>query len=98
GYYEVKKGDTLTHVALENGQSPRDIVSWNNLANPNDIKVGQVLRVLPPEDNNAANLAGGSQSMPVPPPGGVARTPLQPQGAQSLNKTGPKGEKKPYSD
>ena len=98
GYYEVKKGDTLTHVALENGQSPRDIATWNNLANPNDIKVGQVLRVLPPEDNAAAGPAGGSQSMAVPPQGDVTRTPLPPQGAQSLNKTGPRGEKKPYSD
>ena len=97
GYYQVKKGDTLTHIALDNGQSPRDIATWNNLANPNDIKVDQVLRVLPPEDNNAAN-AGGLQSMPVPPQGSVTRTPLAPQGAQSLNKTGPRGEKKPYSD
>jgi lipoprotein NlpD len=96
GYYQVKKGDTLTHIALDNGQSPRDIATWNNLANPNDIKVGQVLRVLPPDDNG--NLANGSQSMPVPQPGGVTRTPLPPQGAQSLNKTGPRGEKKPYTD
>ncbi|MBV8634348.1 MAG: peptidoglycan DD-metalloendopeptidase family protein [Burkholderiaceae bacterium] len=95
GYYQVKKGDTLTHIALDNGQSPRDIATWNNLANPNDIKVGQVLRVLPPEDNGAV---AGSQSNPVPPQGGIVRTPLAPQGAQSMNKTGPRGEKKPYSD
>jgi lipoprotein NlpD len=95
GYYQIKKGDTLTHVALDNGQSPRDIATWNNLANPNDIKVGQVLRVLPPEDNG---VAGGSQSMPVPQQGSIARTALPPQGSQSFNKAGPRGEKKPYSD
>lgn len=95
GYYQIKKGDTLTHIALDNGQSPRDIATWNNLANPNDIKVGQVLRVLPPED---AGAAAGSQSMAVPQQGSVTRTPLPPQGAQSLNKTGPRGDKKPYSD
>ena len=95
GYYQVKKGDTLTHIALENGQSPRDIAVWNNLSNPNDIKVDQVLRVLPPDSNNAA---AGSQFTPVPSQGGLTLTPLPPQGAQSLNKTGPRGEKKPYSD
>ena len=96
GYYQVKKGDTLTHIALDNGQSPRDIAAWNNVANPNDIKVGQVLRVLPPED--AANATGGAQFAPVPQQGDIVRTPLAPQGAQSLNKTGPRGDKKPYSD
>ncbi len=98
GYYEVRKGDTLTHIALDNGQSPRDIKNWNNLADPNDIKIGQVLRVLPPDDDNAANTAGGLQSMAVPPQGTVSRTPLPPQGAQSMNKSGPRGEKKPYTD
>jgi lipoprotein NlpD len=49
GFYVVKKGDTLYRIALENGQSYRDIVTWNNLPNPNDIKVDQILRVAPPE-------------------------------------------------
>lgn len=49
GSYTVRKGDTLLRIALDHGQSYRDIVSWNNLADPDDIKVGQVLRVAPPE-------------------------------------------------
>ena len=48
GYYTVKPGDTLIRVGLDNGQSWRDIVRWNNIENPNVIEVGQVLRVLPP--------------------------------------------------
>jgi lipoprotein NlpD len=47
GYYTVKPGDTLTRIALESGQSPRDLVTWNQLENPNRIEVGQVLRVVP---------------------------------------------------
>jgi lipoprotein NlpD len=35
GYYRVKKGDTLARIALDNGQSPRDVVQWNKAANPN---------------------------------------------------------------
>lgn len=48
GYYTVKPGDALIRVALDNGQSWRDVAKWNNLENPNRIEVGQVLRVVPP--------------------------------------------------
>ena len=48
GYYTVQRGDTLTRIALDQGQSWRDLVSWNNLPNAHLIEVGQVLRVVPP--------------------------------------------------
>lgn len=48
GYYTVKPGDALIRIALDNGQSWRDLAKWNNLENPNRIEVGQVLRVVPP--------------------------------------------------
>lgn len=48
GYYTVKPGDTLTRIALENGQSPRDIAQWSKVEDINRIEVGQVLRVVPP--------------------------------------------------
>jgi lipoprotein NlpD len=52
GYYTVKPGDTMIRIGLENGQNWRDIVRWNNLENPNIIEVGQVLRVVPPTNEN----------------------------------------------
>lgn len=57
GYYTVKPGDTLTRVALENGQGWRDIARWNGLENPNLIEVGQVLRVVPPNVDAGAVVA-----------------------------------------
>lgn len=48
GFYRVKRGDTLLRIALDNGQSYRDIAAWNNLSDPNLIEVDQVLRVKPP--------------------------------------------------
>jgi lipoprotein NlpD len=48
GYYTVRAGDTMIRIGLESGQNWRDIVRWNNLDNPNEIEVGQVLRVVPP--------------------------------------------------
>jgi lipoprotein NlpD len=100
GYYTVKKGDTLMRIALDNGQNYRDLVTWNNLANANDIKVDQVLRVLPPDDTSG-NVQVGS----VATPGSGVRTPLGattgqplPSAAAAVNKTGPRGDKRPYSE
>jgi len=88
GYYRVKPGDTLYRIALENGQNYRDIATWNNLTNPNQIEVDQLLRVAPPGANVAALTPGvatspvigggvqtaplGGSSAPPPPPGGTA--------------------------
>jgi lipoprotein NlpD len=59
GYYAVKPGDTMIRVALENGQSWRDIARWNNIDNPNVLEVGQVLRVVPPGVDASAAAARG---------------------------------------
>ena len=92
GMYTVKKGDTLIRIALEFGQNYRDLVTWNSLANPNDIKVDQVLRVLPPDANAAGN---GVQVSSVAPPVVENRPP---PAAPVPKKTGPKGDKRAYSD
>ncbi len=54
GYYQVKPGDTLIRIGLDNGQPWRDIARWNGLENPNLIEVGQVLRVAPPAPDASA--------------------------------------------
>ena len=59
GYYSVKPGDTLIRIGLDNGQNWRDIRRWNDLADPNKIEVGQVLRVVPPTVDAEAVTARG---------------------------------------
>ncbi len=54
GFYTVKPGDTLIRIALDQGQSWRDVARWNGLDNPNLIEVGQVLRVAPPPASDAS--------------------------------------------
>ncbi len=67
GYYRVKPGDTLYRIALENGQNYRDIASWNNLTNPNQIEVDQLLRVAPPGGAAVAGVpAAGVPAAGVP--------------------------------
>ena len=65
GNYTVRRGDTLLRIAFDHGQSYRDLVTWNNLADPDDIKVGQVLRVAPNE--RQASSAVVTTPVPMPP-------------------------------
>ncbi len=67
GYYTVKPGDTLIRIGLDSGQNWRDIVRWNALENPNQIEVGQVLRVQPPV---------AIAAVPVPATGPAATKPV----------------------
>ncbi|MEC3653936.1 N-acetylmuramoyl-L-alanine amidase [Bacillus siamensis] len=46
--YTVQKGDTLSAIARKFGVSVADLQIWNNIADPNLIKVGQVLFVSAP--------------------------------------------------
>ena len=86
GNYTVKKGDTLLRIALDYGLNYRDMVAWNNLANPNDIKVDQVLRVAPPERGAVV------QTSPVTAPEARPSAPSLPK------KSAPRGDKRPYTD
>jgi len=45
--YQVKKGDTLTKIALCFGTTVKDVVFLNNIKNPDLIRVGQVVKVRP---------------------------------------------------
>ena len=53
GFYRIKPGDTLLRIALDHGQSHRDIAEWNNIADMNQIEVDQVIRVVPPRSSRS---------------------------------------------
>jgi len=61
--YTVKRGETLAQIALDHGLDYRELAVWNNIENPNVIRVGQVLTLSPP-----GQAAGG--------PGNVVTAPL----------------------
>jgi len=81
GFYTVQRGDTLTRIALDNGQGWRDLARWNQLSNPDVIEVGQVLRVSPP---------GGAVEAP-----GVVVRPIAQSTTPSSQVTPPKSEPSP---
>lgn len=49
GHYRVVRGDNLYRIGLKFGQRADTLAAWNNLPNADQIEVGQVLRVTPPE-------------------------------------------------
>ena len=99
GFYAVKKGDTLYSIALEHGQEYKDVAAWNNLDNPNLIKIGQQLRVEPAEGTPVA------ETRPVMAPSVVESRPLSNTSSTTGTSTNtdtykrePKAGTQPYSD
>jgi len=81
GHYEVKRGDTLYSIALENGADYRDVAAWNRLDDPTKIRVGQVLRVKQDESRavtvKAARVASPIESRPLDAPGAQPAAPAK---------------------
>ena len=44
-YHKVAKGETLGSIARKYGVTVKQLVSWNNLSNPDALKLGQNLKV-----------------------------------------------------
>ncbi len=98
----IQKGETLISIALQNGLDYRELAAWNNIENPNVIKLGESLRLTAP--GTPVIVAG---SAPQPKPGEPVATPLiltpmpmaaTPSANTDKFKTEPKATKVPYSD
>ena len=68
--YTVKRGDTLHQIALDTGLDYRELAAWNNIDNPNVIRVGQVLRLVAPGESAPQTIAQDA-------PAGVTIAPLR---------------------
>jgi len=98
--YTVKRGDTLAQIALDNGLDYKELAAWNNVDNPNVIRVGQVLRLTAP----GTTAAGTATTAPLRPP--AASTEPRPAPAVASApaargdnvKSSPKALREPYSD
>lgn len=92
GQHIVQKGDTLFAIAFQHGLDYRDLAFWNNLTSPDLIKIGQVLRLTPPDD--AAGRARGVETIPLretalPSPKAIKEAPLFSE---------PRAQRLPYSE
>ncbi|MDW8469995.1 MAG: peptidoglycan DD-metalloendopeptidase family protein [Burkholderiales bacterium] len=95
GTYVVKRGDTLYSIALEHGLDYRDLARWNALEDPARIRVGQVLRVTPPEERPRVEV--GSVRAVAP----IEARPLEappPAAGDGALRASPKALRLPYSE
>ena len=75
GFHTVRPGDTLLGIARQYGVTLPDLVAWNNVTDPNQIHVGQTIRVSPEGAASVAIAAPGSA--------GAVATPVPPTGTES---------------
>lgn len=73
GFHTVRQGDTLLGIARQYGVTLPDLVAWNNVTDPNQIHLGQSIRVSP-EGSVAIAAPGAAAAVvtPVPPSGSQA--------------------------
>lgn len=98
-FYTVKKGDTLYSIALEHGLAYRDLAAWNAIDNPGMIRVGQQLRVVPPEGTAVAQPVTGPAPVESKPLGAAAAPAVPtPSPNTDMRKREPLGGKQPWSE
>ncbi|MDP4755811.1 MAG: LysM peptidoglycan-binding domain-containing protein, partial [Aquiluna sp.] len=64
--YRVQSGDTLLRIGAKFGVAPSLIQSYNNISNPNRIRVGQLLKI--PTSASAAASEPAPAPAPTPEP------------------------------
>ncbi|MGB6241321.1 MAG: peptidoglycan DD-metalloendopeptidase family protein [Castellaniella sp.] len=70
GTYVVRAGDTLYKIAQAHGMEVSRLAQLNNISNPQQLAIGQVLRL----DSGTALPSGGATAVATPVQGGPAST------------------------
>lgn len=91
GLYTVKQGDTLYSIALEFGLDYRELAAWNSI-DATRIRIGQQLRLSPPQGVVISPLRTTPGAVDAQPLGSTARG-----GAAGVH-TEPRGVRVPYTD
>jgi len=71
----VKRGDTVYRLAVNNGISPLDLATWNNIAPPYTIYPGQRLRLYPSGGGSTPSRTASTPSRPASTASRPASTP-----------------------
>lgn len=94
GTHVVRPGETLLGIARQYGQTVGNLIAWNGLSDPNQLQVGQGLRVAPPAAGNEV-----ATTIPIAPNGAtVTPVPAATDTAAVPVKQAPLGGRQPYSD
>lgn len=88
----VRPGDTLMGISRLYGLNVGDLVVWNNMMDPNQLRVGQEVRISPPGTIGEVGLIAIAQPVqiqPVSPGAGMDEVAVKHE---------PRGGRQPYSD
>jgi lipoprotein NlpD len=96
--HTVKRGETLASIAAQYGVDRRELAAWNNIVNPNALRLGQVLIVGAP--GSGAPAAAPAAGPPVTTPLVTGGPPIEarPLGNTATAKVEPRGQKVPFSE
>lgn len=94
-FYTVRKSDTLFSIALDNGLDYRELAEWNGITDPGVIRVGQELRLRPPD--SAATIAP-LRTSPTVEGRPIAGAQQSQPGASGRMKTEPQAVRVPYTE
>lgn len=79
GMHTVQKGETLYGIAFANNVDFQELAAWNNLESVDVIRIGQILRLTPPDAAEAASKGVEIQPLkmePVPQAKALQEPPL----------------------
>ena len=62
----VQSGETLTKIAWQHRVDSQELAAWNGIADPDALRVGQRLRLVPPRGYVAAAPAPARRAQPPP--------------------------------
>lgn len=62
----VERGETLSKIAWQHRVDPQELASWNGIENPDALRVGQRLRLVPPRGYVAAAPAPATSASTPP--------------------------------
>jgi lipoprotein NlpD len=98
-FYVVQKGDTLNRIAASHKVTVKDLVAWNELADPNKVEVDQRLRIVPPRSVAQAVPAatGPATVAPVEPLTPLETRPLGPEPGQPAPATATNAKHEPLA-
>ncbi len=83
GYYRVMMGDTIYKIGRDYNISPKDLIAWNALEDPNNLQPYQLIRISPA--TSVTGVAGASMNTNTRPTAVIASGNTNSQGQSSAN-------------
>jgi lipoprotein NlpD len=85
----VQPGETLTKIAWQHRVDAQELASWNGVANPDALRIGQRLRLVPPRGYVAEPAPAARAATSVPPPTPARATSPRPAAAPPTRSSSP---------